>query len=109
MARFSSFAPVHFDICQIISLTVPRTKVPIHAPMKSLSTSLQKEEKIVEDFTILIIYYLATWAQDSNYMSFIYFVIHLVILPSGSIHISIKNIQTLKTYVDFLTFISTLS
>ena len=81
--------------------TVPRAKVPIHAPMKSLSTSLQKEEKIVEGFTIVIIYCLATWAQDSNYMSFVYFVIHLVILPARSIHISIKNIQTLKTYVDF--------
>ena len=86
----------------------PQNKGPNPCPYDIFINYLQKEEKIVESFTILIIYYLAIWAQDFNCMSFIYFVIHLVILPARSIDISIKNIQTLKTYVDFLTFISTL-
>ena len=77
-------------------------------PLWYLYQLFTKRRKNREGFTILTIYYLAIWAQDSNCMSFMYFVIHLVILPARSIHISIKNIQTLKTYVDFLTFISTL-
>lgn len=56
----------------------------------------------MEGFTISIIYYTATCAHDSNYMSCIYFVIHLIILLAQSIHINIKNIKILKIYIDFL-------
>lgn len=59
-----------------MSLTIPRTEVTIHAPVKSSLTSLPKEKKKNSGG---FYYFTATCTHDSNYIS-VYFVIYSLIL-----------------------------